>query len=250
MSFSLSGKNALVTGGARGLGRAMAEGLYAAGASVVVLDVLDDVEAIRAEVAGPRRFLGRRVDLSDRAAIVAGVGQAESDLGGPIDILVNNAGVQFRSPCEDFPLEEWDRVLEVNLTAVFLLTQTVGRGMIRRGSGKVINVASMMSFHGGLTIPAYAASKGGVAQLTKAFANEWASKGVNVNAIAPGYMDTPLNVALVGNPAREPDILARIPAKRWGKPEDLKGVTVFLASSASDYVHGAVIPVDGGYLGR
>jgi len=249
VNLSLDGKTAIVTGGGRGLGRAMAQALYEAGSSVMIWDVLEDTEAIL-EASNSKRMFGRRVDLSTRSSISVAVQSAQEELGGAVDILVNNAGVQFRSPCEDFPIEEWDRILEVNLTAAFLLTQAFGRGMVERGFGKVINIASLMSFQGGLTIPAYAASKGGIAQLTKAFANEWASKGVNVNAIAPGYMDTPLNKALVGNPAREPDIMARIPAKRWGRPDDLKGVVVFLASSAADYIHGAVIPVDGGYLAR
>jgi 2-deoxy-D-gluconate 3-dehydrogenase len=162
---------------------------------------------------------------------------------------VNNAGEQKRHPSEQFPLEDWDLVLAVNLDAVWILAQAAGRRMLAQGRGKIINVASMMSFTGGWTIPAYAASKGGVAQLTKALSNEWACRGVNVNAIAPGYMRTGLTAALVGNPQREPGILARIPAGRWGEPEDLKGTVIFLASAASDYLNGVIIPVDGGYLG-
>jgi 2-deoxy-D-gluconate 3-dehydrogenase len=163
---------------------------------------------------------------------------------------VNCAGIQRRSKCEDFPIEYWDDVIEVNLTSVFELCQLAGRIMLNKGKGKIINVASMLSFFGGYTVPAYAASKGGVAQLTKALSNEWAGRGVNVNAIAPGYMATSLNTALINDPARNEKILARIPAGRWGQPEDLKGVIVFLASEFSNYINGAVIPVDGGYLGR
>jgi len=170
-------------------------------------------------------------------------------LGG-LDILANNAGVQCRHLAEEFPLEDWDHVLAVNLDAVWILAQAAGRYMLKQGHGKIINVASANSFIGGITIPAYAASKGGVAQLTKALSNEWAGRGINVNAIAPGYMATEMTEALVGNPDREPLILARIPASRWGAPDDLKGVVLFLASAASDYVHGAIIPVDGGFLGR
>jgi 2-deoxy-D-gluconate 3-dehydrogenase len=177
------------------------------------------------------------------------VDRAVEALGG-LDILVNNAGAQIRHPAEDFPLEDWDRVLAVNLDAVWILSQAAGRVMLAQGHGKIINLASLLSVFGGVTIPAYAASKGGVAQLTKALANEWARHGVNVNAIIPGYMATEMNEALVGNPDREPLILSRIPAGRWGQPADLKGTTIFLASAASDYLHGALIPVDGGYLGR
>ena len=162
---------------------------------------------------------------------------------------MNCAGIQRRKPCLDFTIEDWDDVVEVNLTAVFRLCQLAGRIMAEQGKGKIINVASALSFFGGYTVPAYAASKGGVAQLTKALSNEWAGLGINVNAIAPGYMDTPMNVALINDPVRNGKILARIPAGRWGKPEDLQGVAVFLASEASNYLSGAVIPVDGGYLG-
>jgi len=167
-----------------------------------------------------------------------------------LDILVNNAGITRRHVAEEFPVEDWDQVIEVNLTAVFDLCQMAGKVMLAAGSGKIINVASLLSFTGGLTVPAYAASKGGVAQLTKALANEWASKGINVNALAPGYMDTPLNTALIADPMRNRQVLERIPAGRWGKPEDLKGAVVFLASRASDYVHGAILVIDGGFLGR
>jgi 2-deoxy-D-gluconate 3-dehydrogenase len=172
------------------------------------------------------------------------------DILGDINILINNAGVQSRYPCEDFPESDWDRVVEVNLTSVFLMCQLAGRKMLENKNGKIINIASMCSFFGGITIPAYSASKGGIMQLTKALSNEWAGRGVQVNAIAPGYMDTDLNTALINDEKRRTNILSRIPAGRWGNPEDMGGIAVFLASSASDYISGAIIPVDGGYLGR
>jgi 2-deoxy-D-gluconate 3-dehydrogenase len=190
-----------------------------------------------------------QVDLACREEASAVVGRTVEMLGG-LDILVNNAGAQRRFPAERFPLAEWDHVLAVNLHAVWILAQAAGRHMLAQGRGKIINVASAQSFFGGITVPAYAASKGAVAQLTKALSNEWAGRGVNVNAIAPGYMDTEMTAALVGNPEREPLILSRVPANRWGRPQDLKGATIFLASAASDFVHGAIVPVDGGYLGR
>ncbi len=243
--FSVAGKRALVTGGSAGLGRAMAEALVERGARVAIVgrsgrvfDVAEEIEAIPLQT-----------DLADRAQTLALVDRAVEALGG-LEVLVNNAGVQRRCPAEEFPLDDWDYVLSVNLDAVWILAQAAGRYMLAQGHGKIINVASALSFVGGITIPAYAASKGGVAQLTKALSNEWASRGVNVNAIAPGYVETEMTAALVGNPQREPLILARIPAGRWGVPNDLKGVVLFLASAASDYVHGAIIPVDGGYLGR
>jgi 2-deoxy-D-gluconate 3-dehydrogenase len=173
-----------------------------------------------------------------------------SKLGGRLDIIVNSAGIQRRSKSEEFPIEYWDDVIEINLTSVFMLCQLAGRTMLAQGKGKIINVASMLSYFGGYTVPAYAASKGGVAQLTKAMANEWAGKGVNVNAVAPGYMDTTMNTALVNDPVRNEQILARIPAGRWGTPDDMKGVVIFLASDYSDYINGAIIPVDGGFLSR
>jgi len=243
--FSVRGTRALVTGGSTGLGRAMAEALIEGGARVAIAArsgrVFDAAEQMGA--------VALQVDLADREQAKALVARAVEALGG-LDILVNDAGVQIRHPAEAFPLEEWDRVLAVNLDAVWILSQAAGRVMLAQGQGKIINVASLMSVFGGITIPAYAASKGGVAQLTKALANEWASRGINVNAIIPGYMATELNEALVGNPDREPLILSRVPAGRWGQPADLQGTVIFLASPASDYIHGTLIPVDGGYLGR
>lgn len=243
--FSVTGRRALVTGGTAGLGRAMAEALIEGGARVAIVGRGERVTSAASEIGA----VPLRADLSDRAQALALVDRAVEALGG-LDVLVNNAGAQSRHPAETFPLEDWDRVLAVNLHAVWILAQAAGRVMLAQGRGKIINIASMTSFTGGLTIPAYAASKGGVAQLTKALSNEWAGRGVNVNAIAPGYLNTEMNAALVGNPQREPQILARIPAGRWGVPADLKGAVVFLASAASDYIHGTVIPVDGGFLGR
>jgi len=243
--FSVEGKRALVTGGAAGLGRAMAEALIEGGARVAIADISDRVPAVAQEMGA----IPLRVDLSDRAQALGLVDRAVQALGG-LDILVNNAGAQRRHPAEEFPLEDWDLVLSVNLDAAWILAQAAGRVMLAQGHGKIINMASMLSFSGGLTVAAYTASKGALAQLTKALSNEWAGRGVNVNALAPGYMNTELNAALVGNPDREPQILARIPAGRWGVPGDLRGAVLWLASEASDYVHGAIIPVDGGYLGR
>ena len=243
--FSVRGRRALVTGGSAGLGRAMAEALVAGGAQVAIaarsqrlFDAAEEMGAIPLQV-----------DLADRAQVTALVDRTVESLGG-LDILINNAGAQIRHPARDFPLEDWDRVLAVNLDAVWILAQAAGRIMLTQGHGKIINIASLLSVFGGITIPAYTASKGGVAQLTKALANEWAECGVNVNAIIPGYMTTEMNEALVGNPDREPLILSRIPAGRWGQPADVQGTVLFLSSAASDYLHGALIPVDGGYLGR
>ncbi|HUT53409.1 MAG TPA: SDR family oxidoreductase [bacterium] len=251
--FDLSGKKALVTGGSYGLGKAMAEALIEAGAAVGLVDVSNELAATVSELlakGGPqRRVAGITADLIDRAARRRAFDEFIAAFG-TIDIIVNNAGIQRRHRAEDFPIEDWDQVIELNLTAVFDLCQMAGRVMLQKGAGKIINVASLLSFTGGLTVPAYAAAKGGVAQLTKALANEWAARGVNVNALAPGYMDTPLNTALKNDPARSRQILERIPAARWGVPADLKGAVVFLASRASDYVHGAVLAVDGGFLGR
>jgi 2-deoxy-D-gluconate 3-dehydrogenase len=243
--FDLSGQKALVTGGSGGLGRAAAEGLKQAGAAVALAGASERV----AEVAAELGCLGLRADLADRAGPRRLFADAVEALG-QVDILVAAHGLTTRHKAEEFPLDEWDRTLAVNLTSVFELCQLAGRHMLARGRGKIITIASLLSFSGGITVPAYAASKGGVAQITKALANEWAGRGVNVNAIAPGYFDTPLTTALKNDPARSRQILERIPAGRWGQPADLKGAVVFLASSASDYVHGVVLPVDGGWLAR
>jgi 2-dehydro-3-deoxy-D-gluconate 5-dehydrogenase len=247
--FDLTGRTAVVTGGARGLGRGITLALLAAGADVVTLgrSPLPADLAARAAALG-RRLAAHTLDLADTAAIAA---TADAVLAEHrVDILVNNAGVQERHPAAEFPLDAWDRVVEVNLRAVFQLCQAFGGPMLDRGAGSIVNIASLLSFQGGITVPAYAASKGGVAQLTKALCNEWAGRGVNVNAVAPGYMDTELNSALLADPVRREQISVRIPAGRWGRPEDVGNVVVFLASPAAAYVHGQVLAVDGGWLAR
>ena len=249
--FDLSGKTALVTGARRGIGAGMALALAAAGADIIGASA--SMEADGGEVGARIRALGRRftghaVNFADRSALKAFAARME---GEPIDILVNNAGTIKRKPAAEHPEEWWDEVIETNLSAQFLLTQAVGRGMLARGrGGKVIFTASLLTFQGGITVPGYAASKGGVGQLTMAFANEWASKGINVNAIAPGYIATDNTEALRNDPDRSASILARIPAGRWGTPEDFGGPAVFLASRASDYVSGTILTVDGGWMGR
>ena len=249
--FSLENKTAIVTGGNRGLGRGIAKGLAEAGAKVVIMASRDSVFRAADELSADGLSVQPvKYDLSNEDNIKNGFSEAVALLGGKLDILVNNAGIQRRSKCEEFPLSDWDDVLNVNLRSVFILCQLAGRHMIPNGGGKIINLASMLSFFGGYTVPAYAASKGGVAQLTKALSNEWASKGINVNAIAPGYMATEMNTRLIEDSSRNAEILSRIPAGRWGKPEDMAGTAVFLASSASDYLSGAIIPVDGGYLSK
>ncbi len=249
--FDLNGKNALVTGGNRGLGFGIVEGLCEAGANVIILASSDSVFTA-VDVFKQKGFnvAGVKCDLSSEKDINATFEKVMELFNGKIDILVNNAGIQRRNRCEDFLMSDWDDVLNVNLRSVFQLCQLAGREMIKNGGGKIINLASMLSFFGGFTVPAYAASKGGVAQLTKALSNEWASKNINVNAIAPGYMATEMNTKLIEDQKRNTEILARIPAGRWGNAQDIKGLAIFLASDASNYVSGAVIPVDGGYLAK
>jgi 2-dehydro-3-deoxy-D-gluconate 5-dehydrogenase len=248
--FSLKGKSALVTGSSRGLGAAIAIALAQAGADVAVHGSGMAPEATRERaMAAGARSVALAGDVGD-AAVCARLVEETVRHFGTIDILVNNAGIIRRSPAIEHSAEDWARVIEVNLSSVFRLTQHAGRHMLARGSGKIINIASLLTFQGGITVPSYAAAKGGVGQLTKAFANEWAAKGVNVNAIAPGYMDTDNTEALRKNPDRARQILERIPAGRWGKPEDLAGAAVFLASNASDYVHGHILVVDGGWMNR
>ena len=249
--FDLTGKKAIVTGGTRGLGHGMAEGLMEAGAAVVIFGTSKKVIEVAAQFEAKGYWCkGIAVDLADDRARQEAFDQAVALLGG-LDILVNAAGIQRRHPSPEFPLQDWKDVLNVNLTAPFDLCQMAAKEFLKKEQpcGKIVNIASMLSFFGGMTVPAYAASKGGVAQMTKALCNELASKGIQVNAIAPGYMDPDMNVALtdVSNP-RYREITDRIPAHRWGTPEDMKGTVVFLASRASDYLNGAVIPVDGGYL--
>lgn len=249
--FSLRGKNALVTGSRAGLGAGMAIGLAQAGANVVVNGSTDDgIEDVCRTVASYGVKAVRAVaDVSDPAACAELVELTVNELGS-IDILINNAGIIRRSPAAECPAEDWAQVIEINLNAVFRLCQLAGRRMLAQGSGKIINIASLLAFQGGVLVPAYAASKGAVAQLTKALANEWAPKGINVNAIAPGYMATDNTSALRADPIRSRQILERIPAGRWGTPEDLAAAAVFLASSASDYMHGHVLVVDGGWMAR
>lgn len=249
--FDLSGRLAVVTGCRRGIGLAMAEALAAAGADVVgVSAALEETGSAVAErvAAHGRTFVPRRADLSDRAAVRELAGWLLAR--GPVDILVNNAGTIRRAPAVEHSDDDWDHVLQVDLSAPFVLAREIGRDMVRRRAGKIIFTASMLSFQGGVTVPGYAAAKSGIAGLTRALANEWAGHGVNVNAIAPGYIDTDNTRALREQPERNRAILDRIPAGRWGRPDDLAGVTVFLASDAAAYVHGAVIPVDGGWLAR
>lgn len=243
--FDLTDKKGLVTGGNRGLGRSMAEGLIEAGAEVAIIGRSQSVYDVGVEIGA----IGVQADLSDRAALESGFSEAVDKLG-TLDILVVNHGIQRRHPAEHFPVEDWDAVIELNLTSMFLLNQLAGQVMLAQGGGKIINIASLLSFIGGITVPAYAAAKGGVAQLTMALSNEWAGKGINVNAIAPGYMDTDMNEALINDPERNRLIMNRIPAGRWGQPHDMVGAVIFLASAASDYVNGILLPVDGGWLAR
>jgi 2-deoxy-D-gluconate 3-dehydrogenase len=249
-SFRLTGKNALVTGSSRGMGAAIAVALAQAGANVALHashSVPADVVQSVAETGV--RHIALTADLShpDRAPEL--IDQAVAALGS-IDILINNAGITRRAPAVDFPLGDWDDVIATNLTSVFRLCQCAARPMLERGYGKIVNIASLLSFQGGITVPAYAAAKGAVAQLTKALANEWAARGVQVNAIAPGYMATELTQPLQNDPTRSRQILERIPAGRWGSPQDVAGAAVFLASSASDYISGHILVVDGGWLAR
>jgi 2-deoxy-D-gluconate 3-dehydrogenase len=248
-SFDLSGRVALVTGANTGLGQALAIALAAAGADVAVAGRSSAAETGEAVAAAGRRFHEVGVDLGDAGALAGVVADAERALG-PLDILVNNAGIIRRQDALEFSEADWDEVMGVNLKSVFFLTQAAARGMVARGRGKVINIASMLSFQGGVRVASYTASKSGVLGLTRLLANEWAGKGVNVNAIAPGYFATNNTAALRADETRSREILARIPAGRWGEPADLGGAAVFLASPASDYVHGAVIAVDGGWLAR
>lgn len=245
--FRLDNKVALVTGSASGLGAAIATALAQAGASVACHGNRRPATETAAAI-GPKAA-AFRADLSSTKGAEDLFAQVKEKFGR-IDILVNNAGTIIRHAAEEFPLEDWQQVLQVNLTSVFQLSQLVARDMIPRGNGKIVNIASLLSFQGGIRVPAYAASKGGVAQLTKALANEWAAKGIQVNAIAPGYFATTNTEALQADETRNRQILERIPAARWGQPQDLAGAALFLSSAASDYVTGTVLTVDGGWMGR
>lgn len=263
--FDLAGRVALVTGANTGLGQAVAVALAQAGADIVVVGRSDPSATVGRVQAAGRRCHSVQADLAPRAVSPATQGGAgtprmETTLAevvaealqafGRLDILVNNAGIIHRADATEVTEEDWDAVVDTNLKSMFFLSQAAARHMLANGGGKIINIASLLSFQGGIRVPAYAASKSGVAGLTHALANEWAARGVNVNAIAPGYFATNNTAALRSDAVREPQILARIPAGRWGQPDDLAGAAVFLASRASDYVHGIVLPVDGGWLAR
>jgi 2-deoxy-D-gluconate 3-dehydrogenase len=251
-TFDLTGKIALVTGCKRGIGMAMALGLAEAGADIIGVSAnleLSGSQVSKAVEALGRKFKAYQADFSNRDSLYAFIKQLKADYPR-IDILVNNAGTILRNPAAEHSDEFWDEVLEVNLSSQFILSREIGSRMIAHGSGKIIFTASLLSFQGGINVPGYAASKGGIARLTMALANEWAGKGVNVNAIAPGYISTDNTTALREDKDRSASILGRIPAGRWGEPEDFKGPVVFLASDASNYVHGTILTVDGGWMGR
>ena len=250
--FKLVGKTALVTGCKRGIGFAMAEALAEAGADIIGVSATLERQGSRIEEAVRalgRNFFAYACDISDRKALYALIHQVKTDHGIP-DVLVNNAGTTQRKPAAEHPDSYWDTVIEVNLNAQFILSREFGKEMIQRGYGKIIFTASLLTFQGGILVPGYAASKGAIGQLTMALSNEWAGKGVQVNAIAPGYVATELTDPIVRDETRNASILARIPAGRWGTPEDFKGPVVFLASAASDYMSGTIVTVDGGWMGR
>lgn len=250
--FSLKGKTALVTGCKRGIGKAMAIALAEAGADIIGVSASLELEGSEVEkevLERGRNFKAYRCDFSNREALYKFINQVKSDFP-VIDILVNNAGTILRKPAAEHPDEMYDKVVEVNQNAQFILTREIGKEMVARGYGKIVFTASLLTFQGGITVPGYAASKGAIGQLTMAFANEWASKGVNVNAIAPGYINTDNTEALRNNPERSKAILERIPANRWGEPEDFGGPIVFLCSDASAYMSGSIMLVDGGWMGR
>ncbi len=246
-AFRVEGKVALVTGGTSGLGRAVAVALAEAGADVAVVSRTPRAGVERSVRALGRRYLHRAADLTVREQTRRVVPAVAEAMGG-LDILVNNSGIIRRSPALDYPEADWDATLEIDLTAAFLLCQAAARVMVGNGRGKIINIASVLAFQGGMNVAAYAASKHGIAGLTKALANDWAGKGINVNAVAPGFFETGFTEALQRDPVRFQAITARIPAGRWGRPQDLAGAVLFLASPASDYVHGAVLCVDGGWM--
>lgn len=250
--FDLAGKTALVTGCNKGIGKGMAIGLAEAGANVI--GVSASLEASGSDIEKQVTALGKsfkayQADFSDRKNIYAFIEKMLAE-NSAIDILVNNAGTIMRAPAAEHSDEYWDRVININLDAQFILAREVGKHMLQRGSGKIIFTCSLLSFQGGITVPGYAASKGAIASLVKALANEWAGKGINVNGIAPGYIATDNTEALRNDPERSKSILSRIPANRWGNPDDFKGAVVYLASAASNYVQGEILTVDGGWMGR
>jgi len=250
--FRLDGKVALVTGCKHGIGKSMAIGLAEAGADIVGVSATleESGSEIEREIKSlSRNFKGYACDFADRQALYNFISRVKSD-NPVIDILVNNASIIIRKPAVEHLDEYWDKVMEINLNSHFVLTREIGKDMVARCSGKIIFVASLLTFQGGILIPGYAASKGGIGQLTKALANEWAEHGVNVNAVAPGYIATRFTEAIRNDPARSKEILGRIPAGRWGDPDDFKGAVVFLASAASDYIHGVILNIDGGWLAR
>ncbi|PIE09780.1 MAG: 2-deoxy-D-gluconate 3-dehydrogenase [Rhodobacterales bacterium] len=253
VSFSLNGQRALVTGGAAGIGQAIAVALAEAGADVAVTQNRAPADAtLEAIQSAGRTAAALTADLSTltQPAAEALIAQAEEALSGPLDILVNNAGIIRRADAVEHPEADWRAVMATNLDAVWLLSQAAGRGMVARGAGRIVQIASLLSFQGGIRVPGYTAAKHGVAGLTKALANEWAGSGVGVNAIAPGYIATDNTQALREDPERSRQILERIPADRWGRPEDIAGAAVFLASPAAQYVNGEILTVDGGWMGR
>lgn len=250
--FDLTGKTALVTGCNKGIGKAMAIGLAEAGADIIGVSnslALSDSDIEKEVLLAGRKFKAYQADLSDRSSLYAFIEKVFSD-NKKIDILVNNAGTIMRAPAAEHSDEYWDRVININLDAQFILARETGKHMLAQGSGKIIFTCSLLSFQGGVNVPGYAASKGAIASLVKALANEWASKGINVNGIAPGYISTDNTEALRNDPARSKSILDRIPAARWGETDDFKGPVTFLASDAADYVHGTILTVDGGWMGR
>jgi len=250
--FNLEGKVALVTGCKRGIGKTMALALAQAGADIIGVSATLESEGSEVEQelhSLGRKFKGYSCDFGDRKALYAFIEQVKTDFP-KIDILVNNAGTILRAPFAEHSDDLWDEVIEVNLNAQFVLTREIGKEMVARGAGKIIFTASLLTFQGGITVPGYAASKGGIGQLTMALSNEWAGKGVSVNAIAPGYIATDNTQSLQDDPERNQAIIGRIPAGRWGTPEDIAGPVVFLASAASDYMNGSILTVDGGWMGR
>lgn len=247
--FDLTGRRALVTGANTGIGQAIAVALAEAGADIAVAGRSDPAETQERVEATGRRFVSIKADLSSIAPVEDVVSTTVAELGG-VDILVNNAGIIRRADSAEFTEADWDAVMDTNLKTLFFLTQAAGRHMLAQGRGKVVNIASLLSFQGGIRVPSYTAAKHGVSGITKILANEWAARGVNVNAIAPGYIETNNTEALRADADRNKAILDRIPAGRWGDPKDIAGTAVFLASAAADYIHGVTLPVDGGWLAR